>query len=828
MTPPEAEGKPGFGGWLLAGVLGTAVLVGVLGWLDRESGVSVLSEGAASGDARPAPAPDIVRDGELEPDPDRGGTEARRRVDPSGLPMTAGITVLVTDPSDVPIAGAEVRIADRPDVQALRTDDEGRCPLPLEPSETESVMLAVDAEGYFHARNAYPRREILRVRLTRAITLHGWVLDDGTDAPVPGARVTLVHGGCKGCSNDLVTTGLDGSFVLPGVSTWEQGTPFLIDADGYARGAFMFRIPPNSPMLEHEFRLARGVEMTGRVLEWVTGKAIEGAVVVARHDVRVVTDAGGRFGLRVGVDDEGRVRLSFEAPGYCRQGCTWQAEKIAGQPLAIELVPSATVEGVVHDEAGEPVVGARVSVGDVSKYASARGPTAGGDFTPVDAEPLAGCWRGPETWDTIDHTDEQGRFRIEGIAPWAPDSSIRVGRDGYEPFRGSLGFAVPPGETLWKELFLTRITGSSGGSITGRVTLNGELAAAAVSWSGGEVPVDEQGAYRLSGVEPGVVQLRARIEKDIWLTPFVDGRTAEVEVRPGEEVHHDFDLRARLAPISGRVLHPDGRAGADLFLGGLCRRDDDWIWFDTTTSEGGDFELRVPAGVGPWDLSVTGHGRYPVKRPNVPGGAKDVVIVLPALGMLRYRAHDEESGKLVEFEAWLRDGPGRFDQELANEYLRPDPDGWRSIEIREGSYELMLRSDRFGYEPLILRSVSIHADRTTEVDPGLRRGIDLRLTLAPRSDPLPENHAVFLLEESAWDGVRHSEEDGWWDGGEAHPDSSFYSRLLRFDGETATLRGLAPGRYRFKVFPDDIKIEPERVELPVAESRLEVSWSFVR
>ena len=42
-------------------------------------------------------------------------------------------------------------------------------------------------------------------------------------------------------------------------------------------------------------------------------------------------------------------------------------------------------------------------------------------------------------------------------------------------------------------------------------------------------------------------------------------------------------------------------------------------------------------------------------------------------------------------------------------------------------------------------------------------------------------------------------------------------------GWDGALPGLAPGRYRFKVFPDDVAIEPEVVDMP-AEDVVEVRW----
>jgi hypothetical protein len=53
---------------------------------------------------------------------------------------------------------------------------------------------------------------------------------------------------------------------------------------------------------------------------------------------------------------------------------------------------------------------------------------------------------------------------------------------------------------------------------------------------------------------------------------------------------------------------------------------------------------------------------------------------------------------------------------------------------------------------------------------------------------------------------------GSWLG--ARLDGDIRSRLVSFgEGRTAEVFLLAPGRYRFKVFPSEIAIEPEHVEI---------------
>lgn len=50
-----------------------------------------------------------------------------------------------------------------------------------------------------------------------------------------------------------------------------------------------------------------------------------------------------------------------------------------------------------------------------------------------------------------------------------------------------------------------------------------------------------------------------------------------------------------------------------------------------------------------------------------------------------------------------------------------------------------------------------------------------------------------------------------WDAGSLS--NSIFDRLVSLTDPGTTLRGLAPGSYRFKVFPDDLVLEPTELVL---------------
>lgn len=87
---------------------------------------------------------------------------------------------------------------------------------------------------------------------------------------------------------------------------------------------------------------------------------------------------------------------------------------------------------------------------------------------------------------------------------------------------------------------------------------------------------------------------------------------------------------------------------------------------------------------------------------------------------------------------------------------------------------------------------------------------------------MPGHHPLFLLPADIWPDVLKTESG--WDFGGRLAGSTLPS--LHFDRSgQATLRGLAPGLHRFKVFPDDLVIEPAEIELTSEPSEpIVITW----
>lgn len=150
----------------------------------------------------------------------------------------------------------------------------------------------------------------------------------------------------------------------------------------------------------------------------------------------------------------------------------------------------------------------------------------------------------------------------------------------------------------------------------------------------------------------------------------------------------------------------------------------------------------------------------------------------------------------------------------------------------------MARADALGYRPLVQAGVEMQADHAANRRQfALEKGLEIEFRIRDALEPIPAGFAVVLVEVAAWEELRHRgvdpadvreflAEPHFWEGGESLPGEAVIERILRFeDLRSATVRGLAPGAYRFKVFPDGIEVEPNRIELDAGvKAPMEISW----
>src|SRR5262249_6548824 len=143
--------------------------------------------------------------------------------------------------------------------------------------------------------------------------------------------------------------------------------------------------------------------------------------------------------------------------------------------------------------------------------------------------------------------------------------------------------------------------------------------------------------------------------------------------------------------------------------------------------------------------------------------------------------------------------------------LAPDPEGWYEVRLPAGRIDLRAqeRSPGAGYRPSRVEGFVLQSPGPSRVEVAMVRGRSVELHLAPGETPLPEGHMVFLIEAEYWDAVRYVPERNSWDAGPLS--ETLFQRLVGLGEQGSTVRGLDPGRYRFKVFPDDVALEPAEV-----------------
>lgn len=366
--------------------------------------------------------------------------------------------------------------------------------------------LRAAAEGFAPAVKREVEAPTLEVRLTlrplRAVL--GRVLRQGK--PVAKATVSLVGSGAW--PPRRVRTDERGQFVF---SRLPEGIYEL----RARHGEWVSRPSPPVDVLGGgqpptvTLHLLEGEVIRGRVRDATSGKGVAGARLIAARQTLAFnphyaqTDEQGVFRLGPLLPDE--YRVTVEREGYLpRRGVGLTVLPLENPPLELRLRAGATLAGVVVDDTGRPVAGARLElVGRaVGSYIADRDPagvqtqqtlwnqllramsrTPAVEPEPVEIPASLGVMTGPVPLvpggDQLGDltagagpglapaagpaqgfvTDDQGRFRIRGVPPGKlalvvrhPDyvrhrtPPLRIGRE--DPGRDDLRVQLRPGITL--------------------------------------------------------------------------------------------------------------------------------------------------------------------------------------------------------------------------------------------------------------------------------------------------------------------------------------------------------------------------------------------
>ncbi|HUH04557.1 MAG TPA: carboxypeptidase-like regulatory domain-containing protein [Kofleriaceae bacterium] len=516
-----------------------------------------------------------------------------------------------------------------------------------------------------------------------SLRLEGVVLDDADD-PVAGAMVYL-----DARPPRTTTSGADGSFGFDAL----VGRRYALRARAGAEvgGPLVVELTETSDPAV--IRLRAGGIMEISVVSRDGAGPISGATVGVEElrDLIATTDGDGVASLR-GVPI-GWGMLVVRAPGFATSRTPFRVPETPGAPLhqRIELEPGIAVRGVVVDEGGKPVAGARV-------------------VARANAAP----------WEPVDilgqgvATDRAGRFAIEALS--AGSYRFLAVHDDYAPGSSEL---VAISESSQPEV---RIGVVRGAVVAGRVfdaagapaawarvtltTSAGQLS----DWGGGtqrKVVAGEAGEFRIRGL--------ARSEISVYAsTASASSDIVTLDLRARAETL-DLELRLTvLGAIAGTVLD---EAGQPIAEAQVVAQPDFWSGHaaESFTVRGASF--GTTDGGGRFSIGGLAPGRYLLRASRTdlaadrglakPVGAEvgdtAVRIVLATEGSIRGTIRLADGG-----------APSVASVALAGGGAAPAVEGRFVIDaVPPGTYDVTVRG--IDFPDKVLPDVEVEAGKPTEL-----------------------------------------------------------------------------------------------------------------
>jgi protocatechuate 3,4-dioxygenase beta subunit len=389
----------------------------------------------------------------------------------------------------------------------------------------------------------------LEVSLARATEVRGRVVESGSGAPVPGAKVGWSKAGSPRKEFDFrgtATSGPDGAFLLAGVAAGR----LRIEVD---QGEFL---PATIETLEVregeridglEVRLDRAGALEGEAIG-PDGSPLAGGGVRALpiHSERVIY--GGR-GWPAGIDAAGRFRIAGLRPGKYRvQASATRSEEDErdSEPIlhAVALVEAGRTTRV---DFREPASGKCTVRGRVVRAGKGVAGVSVRIVPPLAGEDPDFARMFEDRFRTT--TVEDGSYAIQRVP--AGDATLRV--EGMSSSPPSFPLRVPDAGELAFDVVLP--SGAIEGAVVrardGSPVAWTQVTIAAIEGSAfrAGATTDEKGRFRAEGIPPG--SFRVRVRQAGWQQGRAAGRTsvcASASVGPvvlgeGEVGRADFVLR---------------------------------------------------------------------------------------------------------------------------------------------------------------------------------------------------------------------------------------------------------------------------------------------
>ncbi len=492
----------------------------------------------------------------------------------------------------------------------------------------------------------------IELKLKRAGSVEGVVLDAATGAPVKAERIRLLW--IPPWRRDDPNASLedyygeapadceeDGSFSIG----LDDGGSFVAEAyaDGYAPGrSERFELEENGTVTGVVVRVPRGLTLPLKTIDAATGAPVARAVVDVHveveegenggHTVRLASlgYAGGDFvnfahssgsslGERVArrVTDEGgeaecasifpgRFVVKATAPGYAPARVEGVVVARGTTPATVEVSFShgGTITGRVTSDRGAAEPALRVHATNSDGRAGEAVTGEGGAYRLENLAP--------------------GRYAVEAENPDATGRSRGVfgqggnGGGNAQSEAEKFPLVVEEGGTVTKDLVIERVDpGVLGGTVLVNGTPRADVRVMAnfvqedgqTSWDWGNAArTDELGTFRFRRLKPGRYDLMVH---ESWSEMYEGGRA---NVTSGAESLITIDIG--LGAITGRVVDADGRPLADVSVRAQRQRDESRRFFfggskQARTADDGTFRIEG-LQEGAYDLQL--HHRGHVSR----------------------------------------------------------------------------------------------------------------------------------------------------------------------------------------------------------------------
>jgi len=495
-----------------------------------------------------------------------------------------------------PLANVGVR-RERGSEGARTSGADGRFELPRAEG---GGRIVVDDRRFVTVLAAHATEREAQVVAAPRLDLGGTVVD-AAGVPVAEARLVVTMpadlrgriGANLDTSEDLAWTGradAEGGFALEAVP-FVEGALLRVASEGYE--PLEEPLPATSRAdLVLVLTASPGIETLEGVVVDPAGAPVEGAEVALGLDV-VRTDAQGRFAFdlqELELTQRMQARLAFSPdallavhPDYLP--ASYEAPRDAAgaprwsSPVVLRLgADPLEIHGVVVDEAGAPVPGIEVWVGDPTLFGGIRAEGRSGSRLATVEQRLSGR---EETWHAVT-TDDDGRFALVGLVDreyrveaMDPGTLLRAVLPRVRAGEDDLEVVLPTSEVY--PVLRGRVVDVAGTPVPGlrvapqcdalRLRFRGEVVQ---THHGGAEPVatDEEGRFELEDVPKDLVYLRLDGPDTLPLEwgRHVEGGLAKLAGEDPEEVrivvHRRAHFRIELADAGEAdalaVLDPEG------------------------------------------------------------------------------------------------------------------------------------------------------------------------------------------------------------------------------------------------------------------------------